>query len=60
MLKKYKIEYFDVIEATDEEQAKEFLLSHLSTDVEHGDVTCFEITEIKEKSSRHILHIRKF
>ena len=49
MLKKYKIEYFDEIEATDEEQAKEFLLSHLSTDVENSDVTCFEITEMKEE-----------
>ena len=48
MLKKYKIEYFDEIEATDEEQAKEFLLSHLSRDVENSDVTCFEITEMKE------------
>ena len=48
MLKRYKIEYFDEIEATDEEQAKEFLLSHLSTDVEHSDVTCFEITDITD------------
>ncbi len=49
MLKKYKIEYFDEIEATDEEQAKEFLLSHLSSDVENSDVTCFEITAIEEE-----------
>ena len=49
MLKKYKIEYFDEIEATDEEQAKEFLLSHLSRDVEFNDVTCFEITVIEEE-----------
>jgi len=49
MLKKYKIEYFDEIEATDEEQAKEFLLSHLSSDVENSDVTCFEITVIEEE-----------
>ena len=46
MLKRYKIEYFDEIEATDKEQAIEFLLSHLSRDVEYSDATCFEITEI--------------
>ena len=45
-MRKFKIEYFDEIEATDLEQAKEFLLSHLQSDVDNSDVTCFEIEEI--------------
>ena len=46
---KFRIEYIDEIEATDREQAKEFLLSHLRSDVENDDVSCFEITEIEEE-----------
>ena len=46
---KFLIEYIDEIEATEREQAKEFLLSHLRSDVENDDVSCFEITEIDEK-----------
>ena len=49
-MKKFKIEYFDEIEATDLEQAKEFLLSHLQSDVDNSDVTCFEIEEITNES----------
>ena len=45
-MRKFKIEYFDEIEATDLEQAKEFLLSHLQSDADNSDVTCFEIEEI--------------
>ena len=45
-MRKFKIKYFDEIEATDLEQAKEFLLSHLQSDVDNSDVTCIEIEEI--------------
>ena len=51
---KFRIEYFDEIEATDREQAKEFLLKHLSRvlhgliNIEHKDASCFEINEIEE------------
>ena len=45
---KFKIEYFDEIEATNLEEAKEFLLQHLERDVEFKDVTAFEIKEMDE------------
>ena len=51
-MRKFKIKYFDEIEATDLEQAKEFLLSHLQSDVDNSDVTCFEIEEITNESCR--------
>ena len=46
---KFKVEYFDEIEATNFEEAKEFLLQHLERDVEYKDVTAFEIKEIEKK-----------
>ena len=46
---KFKITYFDEIEATDEVEAKEFLLQHLERDVEFQDVSCFEISKVKEE-----------
>tara|TARA_R100000458_G_C8270399_1_gene245146 strand:- start:492 stop:641 length:150 start_codon:yes stop_codon:yes gene_type:complete len=49
MMAKFKIEYFDEIEATDLEEAKEFLLRHLEKDVEYKDVTAFEIKEIEKE-----------
>jgi hypothetical protein len=46
---KFKVEYFDEIEATDLEEAKEFLLQHLERDVEFKDVKAFEIKEIQKE-----------
>ena len=43
---KFKVTYFDEIEATDEGEAKEFLLQHLERDVEFQDISCFEISNV--------------
>ena len=44
---KFSITYFDEIEATDEVEAKEFLLQHLERDVEFKDVSCWDIKKVE-------------
>ena len=44
----FKITYYDEIEATNLEQAIEFLLQHLQHDVDNKDVEAWTIEEIKE------------
>ena len=56
---KFKITYFDEIEATDEVEAKEFLLQHLERDVEFQDVSCFEISKVNWVSNTVRLKKRK-
>jgi hypothetical protein len=46
-MKNYKVTYYDEIEADTVEEAYEILLSHLASDVEHKDVSCFEFEEEK-------------
>jgi len=45
----FKITYYDVIEAETEDEAVETLKRQLASDVEYGDVSCFEFEEIKDE-----------
>ncbi len=46
-MKNYKVTYYDEIEAETIEEAYEILRMQLASDVEFGDVSCFEFEEIK-------------
>ena len=48
-MKIFKITYYDEIEAETEDEAVETLKRQLASDVKHGDVSCFEFEEIKDK-----------
>jgi len=51
-LKTFKITYYDEIDATNEEECKDFLLSHLTRDVKYSDVSCFKIEEVSDEGKR--------
>ena len=51
MMKIFKITYYDEIEAETEDEAVEILKRQLASDVEYGDVSCFEFEEVIEEMS---------
>lgn len=46
----FKITYYDEIEAETEDEAVEILKRQLASDVEYGDVSCFEFEEVEKVS----------
>ena len=52
----FKITYYDEIEAETEQKAIEILKAQITTDVEYGDFSCFELEEVIEEESDDLMN----